>query len=190
MREIFIVFKDDRSRSNEIGTGGECNSDFLNADLSPTTSSSSSPAGGGGGGGGGTNSSKNGASGGSGIVIVRYEVIEIVFTFTNPVPTHLSTVYGTSHTLQLTTTLSGDEPNYIYDAVFYNASNDVQIGSTVSGLDSGQAAPTTMQTPSGIDYSWYIIATSSGENGTSSTYTFTNKFLCSGTTEINKCFDC
>ena len=109
----------------------------------------------------------------------------IVFTFTNSIPTHLSTVYGINHTLQLTTTISGGAPSYNYDAVFYDASDDSQIGSTASGTSSGQAASTTMQTPSGIDYSWYLVATSSGDSDTSSTYTFTNKFLCSGTTEVD-----
>ena len=109
----------------------------------------------------------------------------VSFVFTNPIPTHLSTVYGDSHTLQLTTTISGEEPSYVYDAVFYDASNDSQIGSTVSGTNSGQAVSTTMQTPLGVDYTWYMTATSSGEGGTSSTYNFTNRFLCSGTTEVN-----
>lgn len=106
----------------------------------------------------------------------------IVFTFSNPIPTHLSTVYGTSRTLQLTTTISGEEPSYIYDAKFYDASDDSQIGSTVFSTDSGQYVFTTMPTLSGgVDYSWYLWATSSGVNGTSSTYTFTNKFKCVGT---------
>jgi hypothetical protein len=118
--------------------------------------------------------------------LVSFGVTDVlVFTFINPIPTHLSTVYGTSHTLQLTTTISGDSPNYVYDAVFYDAYDDSQIGSTVSGTNSGQVVYVVMQTPSGIDYNWYLTATSSGQGDTSSTYNFTNRFLCSGTTEID-----
>ncbi len=107
-----------------------------------------------------------------------------IFTFSGPIPIHLSTVYGTSHTLQLTTTITGADPSYVYEAIFYNDSNN-QIGSTVSNVDSGEAASTTLSTPAGIDYSWYVTATSSGESDTSQTYTFTNRFLASGYTEIN-----
>jgi len=111
-----------------------------------------------------------------------FELLPVVtFGFTNPIPAHLSTVYGTSHTLQLTVTCSGEDPSYIYDAKFYDAFDDSQIGSTVSGMNSEQSVSTTMQTPSGINYNWYLWATSSGESDTSSTYTFTNKFLCVGT---------
>ena len=117
--------------------------------------------------------------------LIYYGSVVVVFTFSNPTPVHLSTVYGTSHTLQLTTTISGGCPNYVYDAIFYDACDDSQIGSTVSGTNSGQVAYIVMQTPSGTDYSWYLVATSSGQGDTSSTYTFTNRFLCSGTTEIN-----
>lgn len=112
----------------------------------------------------------------------------LVFTYSNPVPTHQSTVYGLNHDLQLTTTVSGPEfPNYIYDASFYDASDDSQIGSTVSGLDSGDQATSTsaLSTPSGTDYSWYVKSTSSGSTGTSQTYSFTNRFLAEGYTEID-----
>ena len=108
------------------------------------------------------------------------------FTFTNPIPTHLSTVYGTTEQLYLTTTISGDDPDYIYDASFYD-SFDVQIGTTVSGIPSGDQAASNayLSTPSGIDYDWYVTATSSGGEGTSSTYTFHNRFLASGTTKVD-----
>ena len=89
--------------------------------------------------------------------LITYEFVDLVFAFSNPTPTHLSTVYGLSHTLQLTTTISGDAPSYVYDAVFYDALDDSQIGSTASGVSSGQPASTTMQTPSGVNYDWYVI---------------------------------
>jgi len=112
---------------------------------------------------------------------ITWEGEETVFYFTNPIPVHQSTVYGTSQTLQLTVTVSGEAESYTYDAAFYDATTSGIIGSTVSGTQSGQSASTTMQTPSGTDYSWYLYATSSGEDDTSSTYSFTNKFKCAGT---------
>ena len=119
--------------------------------------------------------------------LIVYESGESVFfTFSNSVPAHLSTVYGTTEQLYLTTTVSGDDPDYVYDVTFHD-SFDVQIGTTVSGISSGdQAASNTyFSTPSGIDYSWYVIATSSGSEDTSSTYTFHNRFLASGTTKVD-----
>jgi len=107
--------------------------------------------------------------------------VEIDFYFTNPIPVHQSTVYGTSQTLQLTVTVSGQAESYTYDATFYDATTSGIIGSTVSGTQSGQWVSTVMQTPSGIDYGWFLSATSSGGEDTSSTYTFTNKFKCVGT---------
>ena len=105
----------------------------------------------------------------------------ITFTFSNPIPTHLSTVYGTTEQLQLITTISGVEESYTYNVAFYSDS-DVQIGSTVSGVNSGISATSNahLPTPSGIDYSWYVTATSSGGEDTSSTYTFSNRFLYEG----------
>ena len=114
--------------------------------------------------------------------LLTYSGAGLVFTFTNPIPVDLSTVYGTSHALYLTTTI---DDGYTYDATFYDSSNDIQIGSTVSGVDSGQPASVVMQTPSGVDYGWYMSATSSGESANSSSYSFTNRFLCSGTTSID-----
>jgi hypothetical protein len=103
------------------------------------------------------------------------------FTPTNPIPGHLTTVYGTTEQVCLTTTISGAEPEYIYDAVFYDEF-DVQIGTTVSGIQNGQPAESNeyLSTPSGIDYSWYMTVTSSGVEDTSSTYTFHNRFLYEG----------
>ena len=105
----------------------------------------------------------------------------IYFIFSNPIPAHLSTVYGTTEQLQLTTTISGEEESYTYDAEFYDGFGS-QIGTTVSGIQSGQPAESNeyLSTPSGIDYSWYMTATTSGEEDTSSTYTFHNRFLYSG----------
>ena len=109
-----------------------------------------------------------------------------MFTFSNPIPTHLSTVYGTSHTLQLTTTITGADIPYVYAATFYDDENN-QIGSTVSGLNSGAQATSTaaLSTPAGTTYGWYVKSTSSGSTGTSQTYSFTNRFLAAGYTEIN-----
>lgn len=103
------------------------------------------------------------------------------FTFINPTPAHLSTVYGTTEQVCLTTTISGEEPEYIYDAAFYDEF-DVQIGTTVLGIQSGQSAESNvcLNTPSGIDYGWYMTATSSGSEDTSDTYTFHNRFLYEG----------
>lgn len=105
----------------------------------------------------------------------------IEFTFTNPIPAHLSTVYGTTELLSLTTTVSGEEDSYVYDAEFYDGS-DLQIGTTVLGINSGSSATSNayLSTPSGIDYNWYVVATSSGSDDTSSTYTFINRFLYEG----------
>ena len=123
--------------------------------------------------------------------LISYELIIpsiIYFYFSNPIPENLSTHYGTTTQLYLTTTLSGigiysgiDS----YDATFYTGDN-VQIDSTVSGIDNGSSANTSYFTISGgISYDWYVVATASGFSDTSSTYSFTNKFLCAGTTEVN-----
>ena len=108
------------------------------------------------------------------------EEMNIVFTFSNPIPVDLSTVYGITQQLYLTTTISGPDPSYIYDAVFYDAYDDSQISSTVYGTQSGQQAGVIMSTPSGINYQWYMTATSSGTYDTSNTYTFSNRFLYDG----------
>ena len=108
----------------------------------------------------------------------------IVFIFSNPIPVD-TTVYGTTQNLYLTVTVSGGQPSYIYDATFYDALDDGIIGSTVSGTSSGQMANELMTTSSGIDYSWYVTAVSSGVEDTSSIYTFTNRFLCEGYVEVS-----
>jgi hypothetical protein len=108
----------------------------------------------------------------------------ITFIFSGPAPIPYSTVYGITHQLQLTTTLTGLDPSYIYDASFYDAYDDSQIGLTISGTQSGQYVTTTIPTPSGVDYNWYLTATASGQFDTSGTYTFTNRFMCSGHTQV------
>ena len=107
----------------------------------------------------------------------------ITFIFSNPIPVPYSTMYGLAHQLQLTTTLTGLDSSYIYDATFYDAYDDSQI-ETISGTQSGQYVSTYMSTPTAISYSWYVIATSSGQYGTSDTYTFLNRFMCSGHTQV------
>jgi hypothetical protein len=109
----------------------------------------------------------------------------VTFTFTNPSPVHLSTVYGNNQTLQLTVTISGEDPSYIYDATFYNATTSGVIGSTVSGTNSGESVSTNWSSVDSGDYSWYLYVTSSGENDTSSTCEFTKKYKCAGYVEID-----
>lgn len=104
-----------------------------------------------------------------------------LISFSSPIPEDLSTVYGFSKQLGLITTISGEDLVYYYDASFYNAVGDSQIGSTISGVQSGNYVHATMSTVSGgVNYQWYVIATSSGISATSDTYTFTNRFLCEG----------
>lgn len=118
--------------------------------------------------------------------LITYALISVVFTFSLPDPADLSTVYGLSHTLSLTTAISGEDVPYVYDAVFFDDGNN-QIGSTVSGLNSGSQATSTapLSTPAAINYGWYVQSTSSGSTETSQTYSFTNRFLAEGYTEIN-----
>ena len=114
--------------------------------------------------------------------LVSFEVGALtVFTFSAPVPIHLSTTYGTTEQLQSTTTISGVEENYTYDTDFYDGFG-VQVGTTVLGVSSGSPAASNayLSTPSGVDYTWYVVATSSGSEETSSTYTFSNRFLYDG----------
>jgi len=87
----------------------------------------------------------------------------------------------------VTLTVSGSVgPDSIYDISFYTDS-DVQIGSTISGVDNGEHSTSTsgINTSSGITYSWYATAMCSGFEGVSDTYSFTRWYLCGGYTEIN-----
>ncbi len=116
-------------------------------------------------------------------VTFSYSPFSEEFTFSNPIPIHLSTAYGTSEQLRLTVTVTGTYPSYAYNATFYDESDDSQIGTTASGVSSGDFVTKTMSTLEGVDYSWYVTATSSGTSDTSTTYTFSNRFLCAGYTE-------
>lgn len=116
--------------------------------------------------------------------LLSFEFLGVAFTFSNVVPVHLSTVYGTTQQLRLTTVVSGGLDDYVYDAVFYDGNTDIQIGST-AGIASGSPASMALDTPSGIDYYWYMQASSSGVTDTSSTYSFTNRFLCAGDVYVN-----
>lgn len=125
-----------------------------------------------------------GGSGKIGEVEIYGETPSVTFTFTNPSPAHQSTVYGNSQTLQLTVTVSGEDSPYTYDATFYNATTSGVI-STVSGINSGQSVSTNWSTVDSGDYGWYLTATSSGYNDTSSTYEFIKKYKCEGYVEID-----
>jgi hypothetical protein len=105
------------------------------------------------------------------------------FVFSNATPA-AGTVYGTTRPLYINVTVSGSEPSYVYDATFYDG-GDTQIGTTVSGATNGSQVTRTLSTPSGTSYSWYVTATASGFSDTSDTYTFDNRFLCSGYTMVN-----
>lgn len=116
--------------------------------------------------------------------LLTFEDLSIVFTFSDPNPVHLSTVYGTTQQISLTTAISGAEDSYVYNAEFFDGITDAQIGST-AGISSGSPASVVMNTTSGSDYDWYMRASSSGGFDSSSTYSFTNRFLCAGDVYIN-----
>lgn len=103
----------------------------------------------------------------------------INFYFANPSPSGIID-YGFTSTLEVTVSVSGTEPPYMYDTDFYTGTGQ-HIGSTVSGTISGQAVTEELTTQSGIEYSWYVTVTTSGEEDTSPTYSFDNRFLSSGT---------
>ena len=104
--------------------------------------------------------------------------LPILFTFSNIYPTVKD--YGLTSALRAIVTVSGEEPSYKYDTEFYLSSGSV---GTISGTDAGTQVSKTVSTPSGINYSWYMIVTSSGYSATSDTYNFDNAFLCQGYTE-------
>jgi len=111
----------------------------------------------------------------------------VFFIFTNESPTDLSRYYESTALVGVTLTVSGSVgPDSIYDISFYTDS-DVQIGSTISGVDNGEHSTSTsgINTSSGITYSWYATAMCSGFEGVSDTYSFTRWYLCGGYTEIN-----
>lgn len=107
------------------------------------------------------------------------DALKIYFSSANP---DSITDYGFTSDLSLVVTISGWAPTHAYDIDYYT-DVEQQVGSTISGTDSGQSTTKELSTPSGIEYSWYVIATSSGVSDTSSTYTFDNRFLAAGTVE-------
>jgi hypothetical protein len=110
----------------------------------------------------------------------------LLFNFYNASPIDSIKVYGTTHQLAISATLSGNfAPEYFWDAEFYDGQG-AQIGSTVSGVTNSGTATVTYPTPSGTDYDWYCVATSSGFDATSDTYTFINRFLCEGSVTIDE----
>ena len=110
------------------------------------------------------------------------------FYFSNSIPVDLSTAYGYRHLLKVTVTVSGNTaPSYNYDADFYDVFGS-KIGSTVSDVSSGSQSTSTayLSTPSGgVDYEWKVLASSSGYNDTSATYSFTNMFACQGDVSVD-----
>lgn len=108
-----------------------------------------------------------------------------VIIFSNPIPVISGIDYDFTSTLSIAVTVTGSYPTYTYDAKFYDEYN-TQIGATYSGINSGTQIVSTadLPTPSGIDYSWYVWAVSSGTEDTSATYVFSNRFLCAGYTEV------
>jgi len=111
------------------------------------------------------------------------------FIFGYPLPQHLSTMYGLSQVLKLIVTVTGSESvaGSDYDATFYNNDGAVQIGTTLSGVNSGQYTSTTLDTLVGDTYEWYVTASVDGGvyTDTSDVYSFTNAFLCQGTTSVS-----
>lgn len=109
----------------------------------------------------------------------------IYFIYSNPIPIHASIAYGKTKQLYLNVdvSVSGVLDVTTYNATFYDGLTDYQLGNTVSGLNFGTNANISIDTPSGIDYYWYVqtVSTDNEINGQSSTYYFSNRFLCSGT---------
>ena len=107
--------------------------------------------------------------------------ISIYFSSASP---NNEVTYGATSPLGINVTVTGTHATYICDVLFYD-SFDTQVGSTVSGVANGARATSVLSTPSGIAYSWYVVATTSGTNSTSTTYTFTNRFFASGSVVSN-----
>jgi hypothetical protein len=111
--------------------------------------------------------------------LVAFAMIDGAVTFSMPYPYHLSTVYGTSHAVSLLLDVTS---GLRCDVEFYSSPSNNQIDSTVSGLVGGDRPFAIMSTPSGgIDYMWYAIAYLGSTSFMSDVYTFTNRFMCSGT---------
>ena len=108
--------------------------------------------------------------------------ISVTAIFSNPIPVYASTVYGVTTGLSITVTLSGTtvSSGASYTANFYDGCDDTVIGSTASGVN-GSSVSGIMQTPSGIQYDWYVKAMCGGVENTSSGYVFNREFLYAGT---------
>ena len=113
--------------------------------------------------------------------LITYSYATIIY-FSNPNPNN-TTDYGFNSKLNIIVTVSGVYDSYTYDAEYYD-NVIAQIISTVSGVNSGQKSDVTMSTPSGVNYSWYVVATSSGVTKTSDVYNFDNRFLAEGTVTV------
>lgn len=94
---------------------------------------------------------------------------DLGFVFTNPSPSDKAVVCGNSQSLQLTVTISGAST---YDATFYDATTSGIIGTTISGVTSGNSVSTSYSTIDDKDYNWYLTATVSGGSENSQVYTF------------------
>lgn len=114
--------------------------------------------------------------------LITFTVNFANFSFISPSLYGGNKYYGLLQDLSLIVTISGSSPSYLYDASFYTGLGQ-QIGSTVSGIPSGNLSSVQFPTTSGVVYDWYLTATSSGFIDTSSTYNFYIRYLCSGICE-------
>lgn len=115
--------------------------------------------------------------------LVTFSVpLRIFFSNASPV----TKVYGPSQTLQALITVSGESPPYYYDADFYLSPANTKIGTTISGVLSGNYTSTALATTSGVSYGWYVKATVSGSGfmKTSDIYSFYVRYLCAGTCSL------
>ena len=115
-----------------------------------------------------------------------YTILDNFISYSLPVSFYFSNVfptlkdYGLTSLLRAVVTVSGENPSYAYDTQFYFSSALVD---TISGTDSGTQVSSSVSTPSGISYSWYMVVSTSGYSATSPVYEFDNAFLCQGYTE-------
>jgi hypothetical protein len=100
------------------------------------------------------------------------------FAFSNIIPENGSTVYGQTKQLSAIVTMSG-LPDSSFSVDFYDIYN-AHIGSTVSGVHSGDTVYVDFDTPSGIEYKWYIETTTTGVTNTSEVFNFYNRFTFNG----------
>jgi len=102
------------------------------------------------------------------------------FILNNPYPTSYIKTYGLQQQLQLTATFSGMQAALYYDTTFYTTSGIALT--TITGTLGGSAVTTLLPTTSGVDYFWYatISVPSLLFSYTTPTYSFYNRYLCSG----------